>query len=208
MRLHAQTAMIENGFVHIPASAPWLAEYLHEMTVFPNGKHNDQVDSTARSLVRADSLRWRKADSSPWSPLHRRRLRDRPWRLVRIRVPAGQTNSFTGGTDGSNPLSSSGESCELRFRIGSGNTAPHGRYDARQGSMWVAVGHKRVSPIYNLVARGDAAARSIKRGWPPASTLCDPPVGAHCFRSRAWRSPPPARCPVDRRSLPPSGKTD
>src|SRR6266446_10058738 len=39
MRLHAQTAMIENGFVHIPESAPWLAEYLHEMTVFPNGKH-------------------------------------------------------------------------------------------------------------------------------------------------------------------------
>src|SRR5271156_2106969 len=31
MRMHAQTAMIENGFVHIPESAPWLAEYLHEM---------------------------------------------------------------------------------------------------------------------------------------------------------------------------------
>ena len=43
--------------------------------------------------------------------------------------------------------------------------------DARQGSMWVAVGHNRVSPIYNLVARGDAAARSIKRGSPPAGTL-------------------------------------
>src|SRR5246127_447738 len=50
MRLHAQTAMIENGFVHIPESAAWLAEYLHEMTVFPNGKHNDQVDSTAQFL--------------------------------------------------------------------------------------------------------------------------------------------------------------
>ena len=50
MRMHAQTAMIENGFVHIPESAPWLAEYLHEMTVFPNGKHNDQVDSTAQFL--------------------------------------------------------------------------------------------------------------------------------------------------------------
>jgi predicted phage terminase large subunit-like protein len=50
MRLHAQTAMIENGFVHIPESAPWLAEYLHEMTVFPNGKHDDQVDSTAQFL--------------------------------------------------------------------------------------------------------------------------------------------------------------
>jgi hypothetical protein len=26
------------------------AEYLHEMTVFPNGKHDDQVDSTAQFL--------------------------------------------------------------------------------------------------------------------------------------------------------------
>ena len=51
MRMHAQTAMIENGFVSIPQSAPWLAEYLHEMTVFPNGKHDVQVDSTAQFLV-------------------------------------------------------------------------------------------------------------------------------------------------------------
>ena len=50
MRLHAQTSMIENGFVYIPETAPWLAEYLHEMTVFPNGKHDDQVDSTAQFL--------------------------------------------------------------------------------------------------------------------------------------------------------------
>jgi len=50
MRLHAQTAMIENGFVHLPETAPWLAEYLHEMTVFPKGRHDDQVDSTAQFL--------------------------------------------------------------------------------------------------------------------------------------------------------------
>jgi hypothetical protein len=25
--LHAQTALIENGFVHIPETAPWLVEY-------------------------------------------------------------------------------------------------------------------------------------------------------------------------------------
>src|SRR3954452_12132074 len=50
MRMHAQTAMIENGFVHIPETAPWLAEYLHEMTVFPNGKHDDQADSTTQFL--------------------------------------------------------------------------------------------------------------------------------------------------------------
>jgi hypothetical protein len=48
MRLHAQTAMIENGFVHVPERAPWLAPYLAELTAFPNGKHDDQVDSTAQ----------------------------------------------------------------------------------------------------------------------------------------------------------------
>ena len=31
-------------------SQPWLAEYLHELTVFPKGKHDDQVDSTAQFL--------------------------------------------------------------------------------------------------------------------------------------------------------------
>jgi hypothetical protein len=48
--MHAQTAMIENGFVHIPETSPWLVEYLHEMTVFPKGKHDDQADSTAQFL--------------------------------------------------------------------------------------------------------------------------------------------------------------
>ena len=50
MRMHAQTAMIENGFVYLPKEAVWLAEYLHELTVFPKGKHDDQVDSTAQML--------------------------------------------------------------------------------------------------------------------------------------------------------------
>ena len=50
MRRHAQTAMIENGFVHVPDAAPWLAPYLHELTVFPHGKHDDQIDSTAQLL--------------------------------------------------------------------------------------------------------------------------------------------------------------
>ena len=50
MRMHAQTAMIENGFVHLPKEAGWRAEYLHELTVFPGGKYDDQVDSTAQLL--------------------------------------------------------------------------------------------------------------------------------------------------------------
>jgi len=60
--MHAQTAMIENGFVHLPKEAAWLAEYLHELTVFPKGKHDDQVDPTARMLD------WfRRAGSGPTS---------------------------------------------------------------------------------------------------------------------------------------------
>ena len=51
--MSAQPTPIKNGFVHIPADAHWLEEYLYEMTVFPNGKFDDQVDSTSQAL---DSL--------------------------------------------------------------------------------------------------------------------------------------------------------
>src|SRR3954470_19593054 len=50
MRLHAQTAMIENGFVYIPETAPWLPEHPHEKPGVRKGKDDDQVDSTARFL--------------------------------------------------------------------------------------------------------------------------------------------------------------
>jgi predicted phage terminase large subunit-like protein len=50
MRMHAQTAMIENGFIHLPREAGWPAEYLHELTAFPRGRHDDEVDSTAQML--------------------------------------------------------------------------------------------------------------------------------------------------------------
>ena len=43
MRIYAQTAMIENGFVHLPETAPWLALYLYELSCFPYGRHDDQV---------------------------------------------------------------------------------------------------------------------------------------------------------------------
>ena len=44
MRLHAETATIENGFVWLPESAPWLADYLAEFAAFPRGRHDDQVE--------------------------------------------------------------------------------------------------------------------------------------------------------------------
>ena len=51
MRLHSQTATIENGFVHLPIEAHWLPDYLSELMMFPNGRYDDQVDSTAQALA-------------------------------------------------------------------------------------------------------------------------------------------------------------
>lgn len=50
MRLYSVTSMIENGFVYLPTEAGWRDAYLHELTVFPNGKHDDQADSTSQAL--------------------------------------------------------------------------------------------------------------------------------------------------------------
>lgn len=50
MRLHAVTALFENGLVYLPRQAPWLADYLHELNSFPGSKFDDQVDSTTQAL--------------------------------------------------------------------------------------------------------------------------------------------------------------
>ena len=50
LRMHIVTNMIDNGFVYLREKASWLAQYLHELVTFPNGKHDDQADSTSRVL--------------------------------------------------------------------------------------------------------------------------------------------------------------
>lgn len=50
MRLHAQTATIENGCLWLPKEAHWLADYVQELTGFPGAKHDDQVDATTQAL--------------------------------------------------------------------------------------------------------------------------------------------------------------
>lgn len=50
MRLHAQTAVFENGRVLLPSRAPWLSDYVSELTGFPGTRHDDQIDSTTQAL--------------------------------------------------------------------------------------------------------------------------------------------------------------
>ena len=49
-RMVAQSAKIEAGQVYLPATAPWLAEFMAEIAAFPNGRHDDQVDSLSQAL--------------------------------------------------------------------------------------------------------------------------------------------------------------
>lgn len=52
MRVHG---LFEAGKVKLPESAPWLADYLNELTAFPEGKHDDMVDATTQFLEWAKS---------------------------------------------------------------------------------------------------------------------------------------------------------
>ncbi|MEE1656949.1 phage terminase large subunit [Microvirga sp. CF3062] len=77
-RFLAQSARFESGQVHVPQDAPWLAGWLDELLAFPNGRHDDQVDSTSQAL---DYLTART------HPLHASEIpRERPKHVQR---PAG-----------------------------------------------------------------------------------------------------------------------
>lgn len=54
-RFDEVTPMIEAGQVFLPERASWLAEYEKELVAFPNGRNDDQVDSTSQYL------KWSKA---------------------------------------------------------------------------------------------------------------------------------------------------
>ena len=56
-RMVAQSAKIEAGHVYLPKSASWLGEFLTELLSFPNGRHDDQVDSVSQFL------RWLQKDA-------------------------------------------------------------------------------------------------------------------------------------------------
>ncbi|GAG84874.1 unnamed protein product, partial [marine sediment metagenome] len=49
-RAYAVTPLIEAGKVFLPESAPWLFDYIEELSAFPNAEYDDQVDSTTQAL--------------------------------------------------------------------------------------------------------------------------------------------------------------
>lgn len=53
VRAHAVTGQIESGNVFLPskAIAPWIDDFINEMTAFPNGANDDQVDAATQALT-------------------------------------------------------------------------------------------------------------------------------------------------------------
>ena len=53
-RAHAVSPMVESGNVYLPhpSIAPWVEAFLDEVTAFPNGRHDDQVDAMTQALNR------------------------------------------------------------------------------------------------------------------------------------------------------------
>lgn len=49
-RFAAQASRFEAGQVQLPNEAPWLAVLMDEILSFPNGRHDDQVDSVSQAL--------------------------------------------------------------------------------------------------------------------------------------------------------------
>ena len=50
-RLFVQAAKFEAGLVHFPKNARYLPDLLAELLAFPNGRHDDQVDSISQALA-------------------------------------------------------------------------------------------------------------------------------------------------------------
>jgi predicted phage terminase large subunit-like protein len=58
-RMHAQSAKIEAGHVHVPRHADWLDDFFIEVTQFPRGRHDDQVDALSQFLCWISRPRYR-----------------------------------------------------------------------------------------------------------------------------------------------------
>jgi len=49
-RMVAQSTAIEGGRVLLPERAEWLEVFQNEVLQFPNGNHDDQIDSMSQAL--------------------------------------------------------------------------------------------------------------------------------------------------------------
>jgi len=74
-RMHSISAIVEAGLVYLPARAPWLSEFIHEVCSFPTAAHDDIADAFAYALLRLKPKRDREKH-----PLTRKRKKISKWK--------------------------------------------------------------------------------------------------------------------------------
>jgi predicted phage terminase large subunit-like protein len=87
IRMAIQAAKFENGQVFFPKEAPWLSDLEAELFAFPNGRHDDQVDSISQALAYKSPSGWTDASLKGYNNLVNAfyqdamfaRLVGRPW---------------------------------------------------------------------------------------------------------------------------------
>jgi predicted phage terminase large subunit-like protein len=87
IRMAIQSAKFQNGQVFFPKEAPWLRELEDELFAFPNGRHDDQVDSISQALGHKIASFWTKESldnynyfvNALWQDAIFARLSGRPW---------------------------------------------------------------------------------------------------------------------------------
>lgn len=63
-RLAIVAPLFEAGNILLPSNVPWLNDYVAELTIFPMGANDDQVDSTAQGLLKLSERK-----TIDWSPV-------------------------------------------------------------------------------------------------------------------------------------------
>jgi predicted phage terminase large subunit-like protein len=87
IRMGIQAGKFENGQVFFPKEEPWLRDLEEELFAFPNGRHDDQVDSISQALSCESPSFWTKealdnynyAMTRLWQDAMFGRLAGRPW---------------------------------------------------------------------------------------------------------------------------------
>jgi predicted phage terminase large subunit-like protein len=87
-RFEAATLLMAKGRVWIPTNAPWVEPLIKELLAFPQGKHDDQVDSISQML-----FRWREVVRLTRTMCNPRARREIPTNYCDV-VPTLRINAY------------------------------------------------------------------------------------------------------------------
>jgi predicted phage terminase large subunit-like protein len=80
-RAYGATPLMADRRFFAPAFAPWLGEYIHELTMFPNYGHDDCVDCTSSAVAVAEKYckgGYGEVDANPGQERYNRQKQDDP----------------------------------------------------------------------------------------------------------------------------------